>query len=253
MSAIFIFFLLLIVIALLLFKKKAAALTILFITFVLYWLIGSGIMASWLLPPLQNHPILQNIQWKKSNAIILLGAGTVQSYPEKQIHPAIMAYGRITETAKLYLACKKSKQECKVILSGGDALRTGESEAANYQKTLISLGVNTNDCILDTQSMNTFYNAKFVHGLIANQHFDQTILVTSGYHLTRSNLYFKHFGINALLSPADSIRPRMSKLPSTYNFFMTDVAFHEYLGIIEYKLFQLFHWNQQVENVLGKA
>lgn len=238
MTTLLIFFLIFITIIFIFFKKSKLAAIFLILAFVIYWLVGSGVFAYYLLAPLQAYPTLQHPQWKKSNAIVVLGGGTVQTYGTKEVKPYILVYGRLTEAAKLYFSCQKAHETCKLILSGGDVSKMGQSEAGSYRKNLAELGVRPDDCILDTQSTNTYYNAKNVTHILSYHHFDQIVLVTSGYHIARSNLSFEHFGIHALLAPADIIRAKLSVKPLASNFLMTDVALHEYLGILYYQ----FYW-----------
>jgi uncharacterized SAM-binding protein YcdF (DUF218 family) len=69
------------------------------------------------------------------------------------------------------------------------------------------------------------------------------VLVSSGIHMRRSALYFSHFGVHPATVRSDYVGALMSPLPLAYNFLLTDLAPHEYVGLLRYQLFQLLGWN----------
>lgn len=127
--------------------KWRRASKILFVsTFILFLAIGCGPLPAWLLRNLQApYRVNPPIAWGARNAIILLGAGTVKISNTGLVEPAIFSYPRIVTAAVLYNDCRKTKAECKILISGGDALHNGVSEAVAYRRTLIRLGVQPTD------------------------------------------------------------------------------------------------------------
>lgn len=237
-------FLLLLATSLLLRHQLLKAKVVLFITILFFYLIGSGVVSYFLLPYLEVYEPLSHPIWKKNNAIVLLGAGTVRLQKTHEIKPTVMAYSRIHETARLYYACKKTKEICLVIISGGDALATGQTEAAVYQAELTSINVKKEDIVLEVNSMNTYKNAEFTSAIIKTKKIDNAVLVTSGIHMQRSLLYFSHFGINAIPAASDYISPTLLLIPFGYNFEIADFALHEFMGILRY-----YFYNYTVLNV----
>ncbi len=220
----------------------------LLVVIICYFLVGSGLFPSVLLTQLQIPFVdLPEPEWKNQNAIVLLGAGALTLPKSAQIIPTVMAYSRIYKTASLYLSCIK-KHKCTIIVSGGDALGTGKSEAMVYRDALIQLGINGSDVKLENNSMNTFKNAQFTSAILKQDHFDQIVLVTSGIHLKRSLLYFSHFGIQATPALADYLAPIISILPIGYNFAVTDFAIHEYEGLARFYIYQFFGWNSNASS-----
>ncbi|MCL1125037.1 YdcF family protein [Shewanella surugensis] len=218
--------------------------SLLFITLALFLLVGTGIIPQYLLDKLQqDYRLKPEVQWQKNNAIILLGAGTQKIPYTHQIEPPFFAYGRLSETVIQYQLCQRSKQVCKVIVSGGDPMNNGLSEAEVYKATLTLSGVADNDIITEANSMNTWQNAKFTHRILEADHFDNLVLITSGFHLRRSELYFTHFGIHAIPIRADYMAAKISPLPLWYNFAITDFAIHEYIGIARYFVYNVMGWN----------
>lgn len=245
MTLTLIFILFIVSTLLILYKKIKSGLSLLIATCIVSYSIGSGALPSFLLQKAQT-PYAQNpnIVWQKSNAIVMLGAGTVKISSTDSVIPSFMSYSRILKTAELYLECKKTRQQCKVVLSGGDAFRTGVPEAVNYSETLSKLGVNQNDMLLEKNSLNTYQNAEFTSHILKEKQFDQIFLVTSGIHLKRALLYFSHFDIYPEPIIADYINARFTILPIAYNFTMTDFVLHEYIGIWRFYIYNFLGWNK---------
>nr|WP_238984933.1 YdcF family protein [Candidatus Glomeribacter gigasporarum] len=120
---------------------------------------------------------------------------------------------------------------------------TVSSEAEVCGGILRGLGVAASELLLETKSMNTYQNAQFSRALLEQLHPDRIALVTSGFHIRRSLLYFAHFGIDASGIRADFLRPFRSLFPISYNFTVTDLALKEYLGVARYHLYNALGWN----------
>lgn len=89
MSTFFVFLLLLLCILFILFNFRKTSLVIVSILITSYILIGNGFLPAYLLHNLQ-FPYSQTspINWKKTNIIILLGAGTSKDPKSNEINPA---------------------------------------------------------------------------------------------------------------------------------------------------------------------
>ncbi|MFI4919095.1 MAG: YdcF family protein [Legionellales bacterium] len=245
MSTLFIFILLLTATCLLALKQTKAGLTTLLLAITCFMLIGTGLIPAIILGPLQRPFIeLPEPLWKKKNAIVLLGAGSIKLPITHQFSPTILAYSRIHEAAHLYFACTNSHHDCSIIISGGDPRHIGESEAQTYRNALLQLNINATDLVLESHSKNTYKNAVFTSNYLKKNQFDQVVLVTSGFHLQRSLLYFSKFGIAAQPALADYLTPQYSFIPLGYNFAMTDLAVHEYLGIVQLYVYNFLGWNR---------
>jgi len=209
-----------------------------------YFAIGDGWVPNVLIKPLESpYYTLLGPEWGTRNAIVLLGAGTTELpwRNKKIVYPTLISYSRIQEAARLYFSCKETGNGCTVLISGGDATRTGLSEAALYRTQLQGLGVNPSHIQLESHSLNTFQNAQLSQPLL--QHFDRIFMVTSALHMQRALLYFSHFGIHATPSPSDFVIPIRTWAPLGYNFALTDQALHEYAGLLRYYMYNVLHWN----------
>ncbi|MEZ9837591.1 YdcF family protein [Vibrio sp. 10N.261.52.C11] len=225
--------------------------TSLFLSLVLissFVLIGSGLIPRYLLNDLQaDYENKPDIQWSDNNAIVLLGAGTQLIKSTQEFEPAFFSFGRISETASQYKDCSKTQTTCKVIISGGDAQNNGVAEAEVYQQQLLRLGVPMGDIIQEPNSVNTWKNAQLTSDLMKHHKFDNIVLVSSGLHIRRSELYFNHFGLNVIPVRADYMAAQISWLPLWYNFAVTDFALHEQIGFARYNSYNFMGWNSKRE------
>jgi uncharacterized SAM-binding protein YcdF (DUF218 family) len=197
-------------------------------------LIGGGLIPSLALARIQTHGMLVP-HWKSRNAIIVLGFGTTR-WPTGEITSHLLAASRVEEGARLYFSCKKAKAKvCKMILTGGDPWQTGTSEAEAMAQDFKNLGVDEADVSIETRSQSTWENAKFVKPMWEVGEFQQTVLVTSGTHLSRALMYFNYFGIQAQGAPSDHLVAPITVLPVAANFAFFDFVIHEYLGVLRYK------------------
>src|SRR5690606_5782568 len=177
--------------------------------------------------------------WQEHNMIILLGGGLGKNPNTDQITPGTFNYARIIETAELYFACKQPVRKCDIINSGGNPQTHRTSEAQVYKDALIKMNVPKPAVIIEPNSNNTRENAKFDAKIYQKQTPDLAILVTSGMHMKRALLYFKHWGITPIPAPSDFLSPAKTLLPNGYNLAMTDYAAHEYVGYMQYYVYNL--------------
>ncbi|PFH12072.1 uncharacterized SAM-binding protein YcdF (DUF218 family) [Collimonas sp. PA-H2] len=210
----------------------------------LFIAIGVGILPKYLLSDLQTPYLasaaVADMRWGARNAIVLLGAGTEPA--GDKVEAGTFAHGRVARTAALYAACRKAATQCAVIVSGGDAQQRGVAEAVVYAAYLEQLGVDKADLMLETSSRNTWQNAQFSAPLL-KPYAGDVVLVTSGIHMRRSLLYFSHFGIEAKPVRADYLAGKGNWFPVAYNFWVTDLALSEYIGVWRYHAYNLLGWN----------
>jgi len=207
------------------------------IVFLIAFLLGNGKIASLLLLNLQSSMPLIDFHWESKNTIILLGSGLVR-WSGDQMSSTLLGYSRIHEAARLYGDCKKTSKDCMVLASGGYPKKSVISEAEVMQKELMELGIPEENIILESKSNNTYENAKFSSAILHAQRRGACILVTSGVHMKRSLLYFSHFGIRATEAPSDRLEVFSSWFALSYHFFLTDLALHERMGILQFYAYQ---------------
>lgn len=103
---------------------------------------------------------------------------------------------RFIKTFELY----QGKVSNKILLSGGSGLvlKPEEKESANIKVMLEGFGVNPNDIILEKNSRNTHENAIFSADIL-NERFQSDahfLLITSAFHMRRSQRCFDKTGLN---------------------------------------------------------
>jgi len=244
MSLLLISLLIIIFLLLRFFNFHRAKSAILCCTILLTALISIGVIPKYLLDKLQQDYVAKTpIHWQNNNAIIVLGAGLEKV--GDRIEPPFHSFGRIYEAARLYNECMGTEQQCKIIVSGGDTHKLGKTEAAVYKKRLVSIGINTIDIITEPNSLNTWQNAQFTSEILSQGDFDNSVLVSSGLHIKRSQLYFEHFGVRATPIRADYMSAEVSWLPLGYNFALTDFALHEWIGFWRYDIYNMIGANQK--------
>jgi len=225
--------------------RKTAAL-FLALGVVLFVSVGCGLVPGLLLQDLQaSYSGNGVIHPARSTTIILLGNGTerLSGVDGVSIEPDPLAYGRITKALELYRACKQKNSACTILVTGGDPRQQGATEADVYGALLQRLGAESSDLLLETRSQNTWQNAQYSAGLLKSHPADQVFLVSSGTHLRRSVLYFARFGIHGQPVRADWLSAESGVLPASYNFLVTDLAIHEYVGVWRYYVYEAMGWN----------
>ncbi|MHC1479488.1 YdcF family protein [Frateuria aurantia] len=188
------------------------------------------LQAAYLRPP--------ELAWQPRNTIVVLGAGTVQlpASSGQPLSPGLFAYPRLVRAMALYRSCIQAGRRCRVLLSGGDPVHFGESEAATYVRTMRAMGVSPADLLEERRSLNTRQNAAFTAALLktlpADQPAGQLILVSSGWHLRRASACFAAQGLAVIPYAADVLEPGPGALPSSYNLALSDLALHEWGGLL---------------------
>lgn len=243
MSLIALFLLTITSFVLTLFKRRRASLFGLALSGLLIVLVGQGWLPKILLDGLQKAEQLNEFDWKARNSIVLLGIGTVKWPKSNSLSSQSLGFSRIHEAARLYFKCKKSNNHCDLFVTGGDPMKNGSSEAEVMRRELIEVGVQESDIYLESKSNNTFQNAQFTSKLLHHNGYNSIVIVTSGIHLSRSLMYFSHFGVKTIGSPSDQFDAKISFLPTSYNFIFFDIALHEYSGFLRYYIYNLLGWN----------
>ncbi len=141
---------------------------------------------------------------------------------------------RLIEGIRIY----RKYPGAKLLLSGGGAFDP-VYEAEVMASIAREMGIPERDIILETKSIDTKDEAKFIKPMVGNEPF---VLVTSASHMPRSMALFKKLGMDPIPSPVGHrVRDRQgltafSTFPSTDNLKKSDLAIHEYLGLTWAKL-----------------
>lgn len=201
----------------------------------LFLAVGCGIVPAWLLENLQSaYEIKPAGAWAQRNAIVVLGGDTQRIAASGEVEPGATAQARIASAATLQRDCRKTGAQCKIIVSGGDARCTGVADAMVYRDAFLALGMDAADVLVEPHSTGTWQHAQLTSDVLRYFAADHVVLVSSGVHLRRSQLYFSHFGVAATQVRSDHLCAVKSMLPTAHNFRASDLALHEYLNIARY-------------------
>lgn len=176
-------------------------------------------------PPIPTH----------IRSIVVLGGGFA---PDKHLPISgglsTESLARLVEAVRLYRMLPGSR----LILSGG-AVYGSVPESEGLAETARIMGIPDRDLLLESRSHDTEEQAIRLKPFVGNAPF---FLVTSAYHMPRSMAIFRKQGLTPTAAPAAfRTRSRQDSDPTRYfpgaNALETsEMAFHEYLGFLWYKL-----------------
>ncbi len=141
------------------------------------------------------------------------------------------------------LALANQYPAAKVIFTGGmvkDASKL--TEAGVFKQFWQASGMPLARLTLETQAFNSASNATGVAGLAGVENGEGWLLVTSAFHMPRSLASFQAVGLTAVKpSPAgfiarEELLANWPTLTIGSNLSATDLAFHEYVGLIYYRV-----------------
>ena len=176
----------------------------------------------------------------KADAIVLLGGSmgvdtNLGSYAEMWT-----SADRVWQAARLY----KSGKSIKIIA-------TGDHAVDSTLGLLLDFGVAKDDvCFMDAR--NTEEEAKGINEMLKKSGVRKpstvrlkVLLVTSAWHMKRARMMFEKYApdIEVVCVPADfentmTAQRGFSIAPDVNVFSLNSVAFHEWVGIVGYKLFR---------------
>lgn len=126
-------------------------------------------------------------------------------------------------------------QKAKVIISGTDPTNPRSEEATAVRMFFTARGIPAENISIEGTSRNTWENVRNIAEMIGDEPF---FLVTSAYHMKRSMREFERVGANPIPAPMDfKIRGEygiFSYFPSARHLRNSDLAIHEYFGILFY-------------------
>ncbi len=226
--------LLLALIFLLLKRLRKTSISCLAFAIVILFVFGTNCFPRYLLSQLESRYQALAIAPTDVTAIVVLGGGLggKKEYPANT-HLNSASLARLVEAVRLYRQLEQKGIAVKLILSGGRVFRA-ESEAGVLKNTAVDLGVNPQQIILENGSVDTYHEALYLKSIVAQQKF---ILVTSATHMPRAMALFKKQGMQPIPAPTQFLAHRWRSawkryIPSSTNLVYTDIALHEYLGMV---------------------
>ncbi len=211
----------------------------LFLAFAFIWilLISNSFFSYTLLEPLESKYSSLLTPNPTIKYVHVLGSGHISnsniSVISQNSQTAMM---RLTEGIRLY----RLLDNAKLILTGyagGDST----PHALIQFRVAIALGVSKEDIIVRIEPKDTQEEALSVKKIVKNNPF---ILVTSASHIPRAMTIFKDSGLNPIAAPTNYYAKKEGEIfsfPSGGDVYKTQIAMHEYLGILWHQLKSLLH------------
>jgi len=221
-------------------KEKKIRKFLLIITLIVY-VISSGWFARIMVYPLENmYPPFstQGKMFSKKGLLVVLGGGMNSNVPSDPTGDlSEISFQRIYNGFLLYQNLKYP-----IVVTGGKLPNTNDSpEALKMKETLVRLGVNPSDILLEPQAVNTSENAIYSAEKAKEVGAEKVYLITSAIHMPRSFSVFKKYmkDLEVIPVPVGYLLSRNSL--NWYDFFPSisalravSMAWHEYAGMIFY-------------------
>lgn len=201
-------------------KTQKAGKILIITAIAFYYFFSASVTVDLILKPLEGDykEIKESELPASGKVVLLLGAGKNNVL-------------RASEILRIY----HSRPALDIILSGTDDFDSNLAE--EVKKYLTDRGIPQEKIFLENKSLNTFESGRNIKDLLGEEQF---LLVTSAYHMRRSMEVFKKLGMNPVPAPTDFKAKKQHRLfdffPGSYNFEKSDLAVHEYFGILFYKL-----------------
>ncbi|MGI9277606.1 MAG: YdcF family protein [Endozoicomonas sp.] len=198
----------------------------------LLYLLSIAPVANFLIRGLETYPPLDLQQCQNADAIVVLGAGYPRYSPELPgYQPTAMSLERIRYAAILQRKCK-----LPVLTSGGGS----RPEAVSMADTLNrDYGIDVT--WQEQHSLTTWENALYSRKMLGDGK-KRVIVVTHAWHMPRAVLSFRRAGFSVIPAPTafryEGIPWQQFSywLPRSRHLQTTELALHEYLGMVWYWL-----------------
>ncbi len=204
------------------------------------WISSTPVFSSMLYRQLEKEYKPVPIEYSSSADVVIVLGGIMGQQLQPHIAPDLSgSVDRVLHAARLYHADKVKK----IVVAAGNLpwLKSIKPEALLIADLLMEWGVPEEAISLETESRNTYENAKGAKRIMDEQGYKRALLVTSAMHMPRALATFRTVGINAIPSPTDyhSVNRKkitvMEFLPDAGALKGTTNVIKEYLGTLVYR------------------
>jgi uncharacterized SAM-binding protein YcdF (DUF218 family) len=217
-------------------SKKKTGVLILFLSIVLLYGVSINPVANFLCYYLEKDYINNSsILEKNTDVIVVLGGGSKDINILKNTFPTEKTSARVLHAVEVY-----NKNGAKYFVCSGKG--TGKiSEAAVMARLAEKLGVPKEKIRTEDKSMNTWQNAAELNKMFVNKNISVGI-VTSAYHMKRSEREFKKYFNNTLPLPAHYLYASSADnvfvkyIPNTRSLYKSSLALKEIIGQLWYSM-----------------
>lgn len=190
---------------------------------------SSGMVAAALIGPLEyEYPAVHDARSALGAKQIVILTGYAADDPDLPLT------GRLNTSSAfrvlMALQLNRDLPNSTVIVSGGP------ETARVMGQSLVKLGLPLEQLVLETGSSNTADSSNNLRPLVDGPFF----LVTSAGHMARAMAVMKRQGLEPIATPTDFQMPkdwrRAEWRPSPQSLYVSDLAVHEYIGRIWYRI-----------------
>ncbi len=211
-------------------------------SFVILFIFGNEHLALWATRKWEVKALAMN-QIGNYKVGVVLGGGITNEFrkPYDRVHFNASA-DRLLQAIQLY---KKGKIE-NILITGRNGLADvkGPRAGAKLAKTFcVEMGVPETHVFDENLAVNTYENATYTKQYLAKKGIqnDSLLVITSSYHIPRSMMCFNAAGLKSKAFPCDhkggfSYSSLAYIIPDEYAFFLWYDLFHEWFGIVTYKI-----------------
>lgn len=203
---------------------------------------SSKIVSQALIRSLESQTLVRTVDdMPVEQAIVVLGGYLHPPGGSNNTSDLLESSDRLLHGMRLYRAGKAPL----ILLTGGNIPFFGAarmSEAAAARDLLREWGVPAESILLDEQSRNTEENARYSYRILNAKGIQHILLVTSAFHMPRSQAVFRKAGFDSVPAPTDFRSgwgdPDLlfQVLPDSENLFLSTTALKEWLGLGIYRL-----------------
>lgn len=197
--------------------------------------IANEVMSAWEISPTPYASITTTY----SLGIVLTGVTSTDRTPEDRVY---FQHGadRVVHAVQLY----KMGIIKKILITGGSGrlVTEGRREADDVFKVMMLMGVPAADMIVENQSRNTYESAVNVKRMLQDSIDSKNLLITSAFHMRRSNACFKKAALPVDLFSTDFythpryFTPDSLLIPQVDAITVWQKLFKEWAGMFAYKL-----------------
>jgi len=230
------FWILLLIISSIIFKSKRKRL--LYISLFAFWFFGNGYIVDIAYRMWEDDAISVLELEKTYDYGIVLGG--FSGYDNKKDRIEFNDCGdRLFYAIQLY---KKGIIK-KILVSGGNGQLINKEylEADWSGRFLLEVGIPKEDILIENKSRNTYENAKYTSELLGDNT-ENLLLITSAWHMKRSNFCFQKFNLNCDKFPTDytmkdkEFNLTYMILPTAQTYDRWETLIKEWVGFVVYTI-----------------
>lgn len=170
---------------------------------------SNGWVSAGLVSSLENQAIALQVattglpypELPEADAIVVLGGGIKAPLAPRPWLDLAEEGDRVLYGARLWKAGKAPI----IVMSGGRIQwrGTGDSEAVDMAELATAMGVDAEQIVMETRSLNTHQNAIYTAKILDGMEIQRILLVTSAMHMPRSLAIFRKAGFDPIAAPTD--------------------------------------------------